>query len=462
MYIIKQAIKQRRSTLSLKEAIAKIRNRTANLVVLGAGYVGLPTAAIFADVGFNVVAVEMKREVVEAINKGKSKFNEPDIGRLVKRNVEAGRLRATQKSFEALSHADIIIISVQTPIDKNKNPNLSFLLNALNSIGKTLKNKLVIVSSTIPPRTMLERVKPLLESRSGLKADEDFFLAYVPERIAPGNTLNEFTKNPRLMGGISINSTKIAVELFKAVCQTVIKTDASTAEVAKLAENTFRDINIAFANQLALISEQHGVDAKEVIKLANTHPRVNIHKPGPGVGGPCLPKDPYLLTHPSKHMGNDIINAARQINDYMPKHVVNLIFQALKDASKEVKESRIAILGTTYKGDVDDSRFSPSEPIIHELIRLGAEVSVYDPLCNKSFGAKREKHFHQTIKGADCLVVMTDHTELIKLKLKEIKPLMNNKPAIIDGRRMINPYKAEKLGFIYYGVGFGKSKCEYK
>jgi UDP-N-acetyl-D-mannosaminuronic acid dehydrogenase len=443
--------------LSLKEAITKIRNRTANLAVLGSGTVGLPTAAIFANAGFNVVAVDIKREVVEGINKGKSKLNERDIDRLVKRNVEAGRLRATQNSFQALSRADIIIISVQTPIDKNKNPNLSFLLNALNSIGKILKNKLVIVSSTIPPGTMLQTVKPLLESRTGLKADEDFFLAYVPERIAPRNTLNEFTKNPRLVGGISINSTKIAVELFRTVCQTVIKTDASTAEVAKLAENTFRDVNIAFANQLALICEQYGVDATEVIKLANTHPRVNIHKPGPGVGGPCVPKDPYLLTHQCKHMANDVIKTARQINDYMPKHIVDLILQAMKDTSKEVKESRIAILGTAYKGDVDDSRLSPSEPIIHELRHLGAQVSIYDPHCNESFYAKREKNLHQTIKGADCLVVITDHKEFKKLKLKEIKKLMNNSPHIIDGRRMINPYKAEELGFIYHGVGFGKT-----
>jgi len=249
---------------------------------------------------------------------------------------------------------------------------------------------------------MLQMVKPLLESKSGLKADKDFFLAYVPERIAPNNTLHEYTKNPRLIGGISINSTKIAVELFRTVCQTVIKTEASTAEIAKLAENTFRDVNIAFANQLALICEHYGVDVTEAIKLANTHPRVNIHKPGPGVGGPCLPKDPYLLTHQYKHMANDMINAARQINDYMPKHVVNLILQATKDRSKEVKESRIAILGTAYKGDIDDSRLSPSEPIIRELRSLGAQVSVYDP-------------------------------------------------------RMINPHKAEELGFIYHGVGFGKT-----
>lgn len=443
--------------MSLKEAIAKIRNRTANLAVLGSGTVGLPTAAIFASVGFNVVAVDVKRDIVEGINKGGSKLYERDIDSLVKRNVEAGRLKATQNSFQALSRTDIIIICVQTPIDKKKKPNLAFLLNALNSVGKNLKNKLIIVSSTIPPGTMLHTVKPALESRTGLKADKDFFLAYVPERIAPGNTLNEFTKNPRLVGGISMNSTKIAGELLRTVCQTVVETDASTAEIAKLAENTFRDVNIAFANQLALICEQYGVDVTEVIKLANTHPRVNIHKPGPGVGGPCLPKDPCLLTYQWEHAGNDLIRPARKTNDYMPKHIVDLILQATKDASKEIRVSRIAILGTAYKGDVDDSRLSPSEPVIRELIHLGAQVSVYDPYCKESFCAKRKENLHETVKDADCLVVMTDHKEFRKLKLKEIKRLMNNNPHIIDGRRVINAHKAEQLGFIYHGVGFGKN-----
>jgi UDP-N-acetyl-D-mannosaminuronic acid dehydrogenase len=398
----------------------------------------------------------MKREIVEAINERKSESKESEISVLVRQNVEAGRLRATQKSPRTLSRADIIIVSVQTPIDKNKRPDLSHLVNALNTIGKNLKNKLVIISSTIPPGTTLKRIRPLLESRTGLRTDEDFFLAYVPERITPGNTLNEFAGNPRLVGGTSMDSTSIAAELFKAVCQTVIATDSSTAEAAKLAENTFRDVNIGFANQLALICEQHGVDVMAVIKLANTHPRVNIHKPGPGVGGPCLAKDPYLLAHRSKHMAKSIISAAREVNDYMPKHIVNLTSQALGDANKELQRSRIAILGTAYKGDVDDARSSPSKPIIHKLMRLGAKVSVYDPYCGESFGAKKEKHIRQTIKGADCLVIITDHDELRKLILKEIKPLMNNSPAIIDGRRMIDPNEAEKLGFIYRGIGLGK------
>jgi len=442
-------------SIAIKKLIEDIQNKNLRLAVLGSGYVGLPTATLFAETGFKVIAIDLKPEVVRAINNGLSTVNEPGLNELVKRNVEAGRLRATQNITEALSQADSVIISVQTPINQSKKPNLSFLTKALEEIGKNMKKEmLVIISSTAPPGTMLEKVKPKLESISGLNAETEFYLAYVPERIAPGKALKEFVESPRLIGGIGPNSTKIAAQLFKTVCKKVIETDAATAEVAKLAENTFRDVNIAFANQLALICEQHGVDAKKVIELANTHPRVNIHTPGPGVGGPCLPKDPYLLIHKTKPTKPNIVKTARQINDYMPKHIVKLILQAIKKTGKDIKNSKIAILGTAYKANVDDSRLSPSEPIIHGLIRLGGETTVYDPHCNESFGAKRASSLHEAVKDAGCLAIITDHTEFKNLNLKEIKALMNEKPAIVDGRRIVNPHEAEDLGFIYYGVGF--------
>jgi UDP-N-acetyl-D-mannosaminuronic acid dehydrogenase len=319
---------------------------------------------------------------------------------------------------------------------------------------------LVAICSTIPPRTMQEKIKPLLESLCGLKADTDFYLAYVPERIAPGKALQEFIESPRLVGGIGPNSTKIAAELFGNVCKTVIETDATTAEIAKTAENTFRDVNIAFANQLALICEQHGADITKVIKLANTHPRVNIHTSGPGVGGPCLTKDPYLLTHQSKPEDYDLIYTARKINDNMPTHIVNLTIQALKNAGKDVKNSKITILGTAYKANIDDSRFSPSESIIQKINELDATSIVYDPYCTNTFGAKKATSLHESIEGADCLIIATDHTEFKNLNLTIMKQLMNDKPAIVDGRRILNPHEAEDLGFIYYGVGYRKKEID--
>lgn len=437
-----------------KKLIRKIQQRSLHLTVLGSGYVGLPTAALFADAGFHIVVVDVKSEIVKAVNSGASPINEPGLNELVSRNVQAGRLGASLTSAEALSQEDTVIISVQTPIDKKRKPNLSFLTKALEDVGKNMKKgMLVVISSTVPPGTMLGKVKPKLESLSGLEVDNEFHLAYVPERIAPGKALKEFVESPRLVGGVGPNSTKIAAELFRTVCKKVIETDATTAEVAKLAENTFRDVNIAFANQFALICEQHGVDAKKVIELANTHPRVNIHTPGPGVGGPCLTKDPYLLTYKTKLTKPNMVKTARQINDSMPKHIIKLILQALRKTGKDFKSSRIAILGTAYKADVDDSRLSPSKPIIHELILSGVEATVYDPHCNESFGAKKVSSLHEAVKGADCLVILTDHTAFKNLNLQKIKTLMNDKPAIIDGRRIINPQEAGNLGFIYCGVG---------
>jgi len=443
-------------TSILAKLTSRIQCRSLHIIVLGSGYVGLPTAVLFADAGFRVTAVDVKADVVKLVNSGISPINEPGLKEFISRNVDAGRLRAALNSDENLNQADAVIISIQTPIYKNKKPNLFFLKKALEDMGKTIKKGiLVVLSSTVPPGTMQTLVKPKLESLSRLKSETDFYLAYAPERIAPGNALKEFVESPRLVGGIGPKSTKIVSELFKTVCKTVIETDASTAEIAKLAENAFRDINIAFANQLALICEQHGADAKEVVKVANTHPRVNIHTPGPGVGGPCLTKDSYLLTHETNLKTQNIIKTARKINDHMPKHIVKLTQKALEKAGKNIKNSTIVILGTAYKADVDDPRGSPSNPIIQELIKLGAKVKAYDPHCKETLGAERANSLHEALRDSDCIIIVTDHTEFKNLDLQEIKTLMNDKPAVIDGRRIVNHHEAEKLGFIYYGVGFG-------
>jgi len=439
-----------------EERMAYRKPDSLRLAILGSGRVGLPTAALFADAGVYVVAVDIKPEVIKTINSGFSPINEPGLQELLLRNVKVGRLKATLNSPDSLNKADAVIISVQTPIDQNKKPNISFLMKALEDVGRNLKKgMLVVISSTVPPGTMLEKVKPKLESLSGLKAGTDFYLAYVPERIAPGKALKEFIESPRLIGGIGPNSTKIAAQLFKKICKKIIETDAATAEVTKLAENAFRDINIAFANQLALICEQHGVDVKKVIELANTHPRVSIHAPGPGVGGPCLQKDPYLLIRKTKLGDRNIIETARQINDYMPKHIVKMTLRALKDIGKNIRGSKIAVLGTAYKANVDDSRLSPSKPIIQTLLGLGAKVITYDPYCPESFDAKEAESLMEAVKDSDCIIVATDHSEFKEIDLLKLRKLMKDNPIIVDGRRLIDPVEAKKTGFKYYGVGYG-------
>ncbi len=441
----------------MEEIITNIRDRRFRITVVGSGYVGLPTATLFADAGFTVIALDIKPEIVEAVNGGFSFTSEPGLQMLISRNVNAGRLRATLSSSEALGEADAIIVAVQTPIDQNKEPDLSFLMKASEEAGKALKKgMLLVISSTVPPGTVLENIKPKLESISSLEAEADFYLAYVPERIAPGKVLKEFFESPRLVGGVGSDSTRIAAELFRTVSKEVIETDAATTEVAKLAENTFRDVNIAFANQLSLICEQYGVDAAQIIKLANTHPRVNIHAPGPGVGGPCLTKDPYLLIHKAKLAQPNIIKAARQVNDYMPNHIIKITSRVFRNIGKRISTSKIAVLGTAYKANVDDSRLSPSKSIIQRFLGLGARVVTYDPCCAESFGAKRAKSSYEAIEDADCLVIITDHIEFQSFNLKRIRNLMKEKPVVIDGRRLINPSEAEKLGIVYKGIGLGE------
>jgi len=438
----------------MEKLLKEIKDKLLHLAVIGSGYVGLPAAALFADASFHVVAIDVKPEVVKAVNSGVSPINEPRLGELISHNVQIGRLRATL-NLKALAQADVVIISVQTPIDQNRKPNLSFLMKAVGDIGKSLKKGvLVVISSTIPPGTTLEKVKPKLEALSGLKVEEDFYLAYAPERIAPGKALKEFVETPRLIGGVGSNSTKIAAELFRTVCKKVIETDAKIAEVAKLAENTYRDINIAFANQFALICEQYGVDVKNVIELANTHPRVNIRMPGPGVGGPCLPKDPYLLIS-KVELKENIVEIARRVNDYMPRHIVEMTIQALESVGKNVNECKIAVLGTAYKADVNDPRLSPSKPIIQQLLNLGAKIAAYDPYCQESFGAEKAESLHEAAKDSQCIIIVTDHTEFKTLDLSRLKKCMKENPIIVDGRRIIEPAEAKNMGFKYYGVGYG-------
>jgi len=443
-----------------KELVEIIRTRKARLAVIGLGHVGLPSAAVFASAGFQVTGADLKKEVVEAVSSKKSHIMEPGLDELVRKVVRQGRLEATTNIKQAAREADIVIMCVQTPITLDKEPILSYLRKACETVAEGLsKGKLVVVQSTVPPGTTKNFVARILEEGSGLKCGKEFWLANCPERIASGKAKQEFVENVRIVGGYNSESVEIAVELFKTVAKgEILTTDCTSAELAKLAENAFRDVNIAFANELALICEQIGPDAMEVIKLANTHPRVNIHKPGCSVGGPCLPKDSYLLLHPVKDKGfkSRVIEPSRKLNDYMSRHTVELVVKALRKLGKDVGESKVTVLGVAYKGEVDETRNSPAERIVRELMDLGAEVVVYDPYCEESFGAGRAKDVNEAVRGADCTVIATDHKMFGELELEKIKALMNENPALIDGRRVVHPLEAEKQGFTYLGIGIAE------
>ncbi|MEM4601973.1 MAG: nucleotide sugar dehydrogenase, partial [Desulfurococcaceae archaeon] len=426
------------------------------LCVIGLGYIGLPTAVIFANNGFEVMGVDVNDSKVAMVNSGRSYLKEPGLADLLRKVVLEGKLRATTNIDEALERCNIFLIDVPTPA-KAGIADLSYVVNVSKIIARRLRrNVLVVIESTVPPGTTNGLVRNILEKSSGLRADDDFYLAHVPERIAPGRAIEELLHMPRIVGGVGPRSTEKTLEVYRRVNSNLLPVDATTAEFVKLIENTFRDLNIAFANLIALIAEKLGIDVYEAIRLANTHPRVNIHWPGTGVGGPCLTKDPYMLTSILPNFwGVELIKISRKINEYMPYHMIELVERVARLEGLNLASSKITVLGVTYKGGIDDTRESPAKIVVTELIRRSKEVVVCDQYTHESFGATRSENVEDAVKDADMIIVVTDHPEFKSLNLRKLGKLMKHK-IIIDGRRIFEPYQAISAGFKYYGIGYGR------
>jgi len=310
------------------------------ITIFGLGHMGLPTAALLAQSGLKVLGVDINKKTVEMVNSGQSPIMEPGLDELVRKTVQEGYLSATNDMVEAVKSAEIIMIIVPTPVDGNKKSDLSAVISASKSISEGLKGgAMVIVESTVPPGTCDNIIIPLLET-SGLKAGTDFKIAYTPERALPHNTIYEMTHNARVIGGIDPPSAKRAASLYQRITkgEIIMVQNLVTAEMVKLMENTYRDTNIALANELALVCDSMGVDAIEAIRAANHHPRVNIHTPGPGVGGHCLSIDPYFIVETAREKGveTNLIKTSRQVNEAMPQEVAKIIQQALKETGKTI------------------------------------------------------------------------------------------------------------------------------
>jgi UDP-N-acetyl-D-mannosaminuronic acid dehydrogenase len=410
------------------------------IVVLGIGYVGLPLAITLAKSGYEVVGVDVSKKVIEALNKGKLPIKERGIESVFNDTKVQQRLKASLKPCQA----DVFIVCVQTPLNPTtKFPDLSYLVSAIESIIPFLrKGNLVIIESTVPPLTCRNIVKPLVENRSKLRVGKDIFLALCTERIMPGETFYELIHNNRVIGGIDAKSAQLAKKIYSSFVEGDIDlTDDVTAEMIKLTENTFRDVNIALANEFSLVAETLGIDIKEVIRLANKHPRVKVLSPGIGVGGHCLPKDPWFLVH-SDPKNTTLVQTARRVNEQMPSYIASKIRKALR----EVKDPKIVVLGMTYKPDSDDLRESPSLDIIRILEDDGYDVTAYDNFV-------KDHGYHSILdvaRGADCLAVLVEHTsakqELAKYE-RQIKSVMrspivlrigtNYKPDAFDARKKI-------------------------
>ena len=391
--------------------------------VIGLGYIGLPTSAMFAKSNVEVLGVDRSKHIVEVINSGNIHIEEPGLKEVIKEVVANRKLRAALTPEEA----DAFIIAVPTPNneDEHKSCDLEHVLSATESIIPYLKKgNVIIIESTIAPRSTEDYVKPLIE-KNGLVVGTDVFLAHCPERVLPGKILNEIVYNNRIVGGITEKCTEEAAKIYEVLVKgEIIKTEAKTAEMSKLMENTFRDVNIALANELAKVCNELDINVLDVISMANKHPRVNIHTPGPGVGGHCLAVDPYFIYAKTPKIAK-LIKLSRDINTSMPEYVVNNVEKILK----KDKSKKVAVFGVTYKADVDDIRESPAMEIIHMLIKSGYNIDIYDPhVENENF-----KSFDEALNGAELLLCLVDHSEFRTMDYLKLKKLMKN-PLIFDTR----------------------------
>jgi UDP-N-acetyl-D-mannosaminuronic acid dehydrogenase len=394
------------------------------ICVIGLGYIGLPTASTFAAHGINVLGVDINSHIIETINQGEIHIHEPGLLEEVQKAVKSGNFKAAVKPAEA----DAFIIAVPTPFQENqfgeyngltyKLADMRAVASAAESIVPFLrKGNLVVLESTSPPRTTMDLVAPIL-ARSGLAAGRDFHLAYSPERVLPGQIMRELIENARVIGGVTPESAQAGRDLYAAFVKgQIIQTDATTAEMVKLMENTYRDVNIAIANEFSRLADKFGVDVWEAISIANLHPRVKILSPGPGVGGHCISVDPWFFVESAPEI-TSLIYHARTVNDGQPHFVVDTVKRALGS----LQGKRIAALGLAYKPDVDDLRESPANEVVHILQNEGAQVKAWEPFKPDANlpGIHMAASLEEAIKDADALVLLVKHAEFSKLNPQDV------------------------------------------
>jgi len=420
------------------------------LCVVGLGYIGLPTASTFATHGLHVVGVDINPEIVEKLNHGEVHLFEPGLRTLVQAAVQSGNLVVHSQP----EPADAFIIAVPTPFKEDKRADLDFVKAAAEAIVPHLKSgNLVILESTSPPRTTVDVVAPILE-KSGLKAGTDFDLAYSPERVLPGQILRELIENARVIGGITPASAHAGKDLYSTfVTGDIIMTDATTAEMVKLMENTYRDINIAAANEFARLADQFQVDIWEAIALANRHPRVKILNPGPGVGGHCISVDPWFLVEAAPENAQ-LILGARRVNDEQPAYVVDF----LRRKTGELKGKKIAALGLAYKADVDDLRESPAISAVELLRDAGAQVITYEPFkADFTVGdTPAAANLEEAVKDADLILLLVGHSQFKALIPQAVKA-MTAASVVVDAVNVWERASWQAAGFRYLHIGDGKN-----
>jgi len=414
--------------------------------IVGLGYVGLPLALLSTKKGHEVTGIDLDEAKVKKISQKK----DPLCDEYVKKNIKNTKLKVAA-NFDSISSSDIIIVCVPTPVKHDYQPDLGPLKGAVAAVAKNIKKgSLLIIESTINPGVCDEIVIPLAESESGLKVNQDFYISHCPERINPGDKKWSVENIPRVAGSSSPEGLKRTVKFYVSIIDATIKPMGSLkeAEAVKVVENSFRDINIAFVNELAMSFTKLGIDVKSVIDGAATKPFAFMpHYPSVGVGGHCIPVDPYYLIEYARGYGfeHELLSLARSINNHMPDFTVSQLTDALNEVGSSLKGSRVLVLGLSYKADVADDRESPSYKLIKILEQKQAKVTSFDPFI---LGRSTEKNLTEALKDKDAIVLATNHSQFLKLKPSQLKSKV-----FIDGKNAFDKAPFETVGIVYKGVG---------
>ena len=446
---------------NIEDVRKSLDSKTLRVCVIGIGRIGLPTALSFAKSGLQTIGVDINENLVQNINSGKFPLkDEPGYNEIFDDVIKNKKFSATTNIEEVVSNSDLILLSLPTPMDENNIPDYSALRNVATKLSEILSpNSLVIVESTIEPGFIEDEMISIISKSGRLEIEKNFFIGVCPENANPGEILHDFTNLPRLVGGINHNITKIIKTIYKFVfsVELVEMSDCKTANAVKLTTNVFRDINIAFVNELSLMFDKLGIDTIKVLEAAKKKYNFQVHYPGAGVGGPCLPINSYQLLNTGKRTGSklSIIESGRKINENMPERVIELTSDAFKECKKSIGNSEILILGVSYKPDVKDIQLSPAEHIIRKLQDLGANIHIYDPYFSSSqvFGITSEDNIEDIISKVDAAIIVTGHDEFKKLQIHTFTKMQH--PILIDTRGIIDPSIAKQEKLIFRGLGRG-------
>jgi len=446
------------------EIAVRIRDGVMTIGVVGLGWMGLPTACLYADAGARVIGVDMNPRVVERVSKGDPPIDETGLPALLKRAIRSGKFVTTTNTQEAAEKSDIVFIVVPTMIDRQKRADYSAVEDACVSIGKGLRQgSLVIFQSTCGPGVTERVVKTTLEKYSGLTAGQGFGLVYSPIRAMGGRALQDIQTYNKVVGASDLKSLEAACAAISVIVKgELIRTrDIKTAELSKLFETIYRDVNIALANEFALLCEEIGVDYLETAKAANSQPYSHLHSTGGGVGGHCLPVYPYLLQTEAYALDAKLrlVLDGRRINDLMPRHVVKLASDGLRVCGRSIKRAKVVVLGVSYRPNVKETRFSPSLDLIGILKKRGARVVAFDPLFTssemESMGVVSEPTLRKAVEKADCVILTVAHDDFKKMDTIELAAHMSKKGLIVDCTGVMDPPSVEKTGLVYRAVGRG-------